>query len=604
MRCFAALLLFLVSAHSQAGQGYIWKDVQDPRLGNALFHLYQDKNFSGSIQIANDLALGKVKYQHDDAVLVQTMLNMAYGLHRSSGAKFSMLFNKENAPTDFKNYVWFYIAKIRYQRGNFADAENALTNVKGALPWELEQQLQFFTATLLMDRKEYGQAAKQLGEVRGRTSGVPFARFNAAVGFLKAKQKDKALPLLLEIGNNPGLTEEHRLLRDRANMGLGYLYLFENKNKQAVDRLERVRLDSLYSGEAMLGLGWAYYNLEQYDRALTVWGELSKRNVADISVQEARIAVPYTLARMGVYGQANKLYGEAMNSFKDEIKLLERITEKIWNSEYFESLVPANDEGEKGWNGDVENLTLDRESYYFTQMLAANEFQEAVKGFRDMRFLLMKFDQWDADLRTYELESKRWVAEVQARGTRAAQSNLGDRLLGMRIELDRITQQLEAAEQQRDVYALVTELERQQLDRVALLATQSLTAEQQERLRLVRGRLLWQVYGKFNERVRLMKLAVKDANAAVEVTGRQQANLAELVNGAVVTQREMASRVTLLRQKIKRQRPAVNAALQAMNEHIKKIAIADLDRRKESLSDFIAQAAYSVGQGFDPGGRK
>lgn len=604
MRWYLALLVSFACAQVQAGQDYIWKDVRDPRLGNALFHLYQDKNFTGSIQSASDLTLGRAKLQQDDTVLVQTMLNMAYGLHRGSAAKFSMLFNKESTPIDFKNYVWFYIAKIRHQRGNYADAESALANVKGALPWELDQQLQFLTATMLMERKDYSQAAKQLSELRGRTSGVPFARFNAAVGLMKSKQKEKAIPLLIEIGNNPGQTKEHRLLQDRANLGLGYLYLFDNKSKPAIERFERVRLNSLYSNEAMLGLGWAYYNLEQYERALAVWDELSKRNVADIPVQEARIAVPYTLARLGSFGQANTHYSTAMSSFKEEIKLLERITEKIQNSEYFETLVPANDEGDKGWNSDVENLTLDRESYYFTQMLATNEFQEAVKGFRDMRFLLMKFDQWDADLKTYEEESKRWVAAVQARGTRIAQSNLSDRLLGMRMELDRVNQQLEAAEQRRDVYALVTEQERQQLDRIELLAKQSLSAEQKERLRLVRGRVIWQVYSQFNERVRLLKVAVKDANAAVEVSGRQQANLQEIVQGSAAKQQTIANNIVQSRQKIKRQRPAVNSALQAMNEHIKKIAIADLDRRKEALSDFIAQAAYSVGQGFDPGASK
>lgn len=603
-RSAVALLMLMVAGGVQAGQGYLWKDVHDPRFGNALFNLYQDKNFSGSIQIASDLQLDRVKQQRDDAVLAQAMLNMAYGLHRTSGAKFSMLFNKDNVHPDLKNYVWFYIAKIRYQRGNNADAEGALANISGALPWELEQQLQAFSALLLMKRGDYAQSSKLLDSMRGKTGGVPFARFNSAVSYLQAKDKNKALPLLVQIGDGPAETDELRALRDRANLGLGYIHLFEDKNKAAIERFERVRLSSLVSNDALLGLGWAFYNLEQFDRALAVWGELSKRNVADVNVQEARVAVPYTLARLGAYGQASKLYGEAMASFKSELRMLDKISDEIKRGDYFAALVPANSEGEKGWSGDVENLTLNKESYYFTQMLASHEFQEAAKSYRDLRYLLMKFDEWDNDLVAYESESRYWVNEVQSRGVQFGRSSQSERLLSLRMEFERLKEQLAAAEQQRDVMALANEQEQAQLDRIAQLTPLAQDAAQRERLTILRGRVLWTIYSKFNERTHETRLQIKDAAAAFEVTARQLAQLTEAAVQTAADQRELGLRITTQRQKIKRLRASVSGALRSMDEHLRLIALADLDQRKEALTNFNAHVAFSVGQGFDPGGGK
>ena len=141
-----------------AGTEVKWKNVKDPILGDALFHLYQDKNLSGIIQLSADRQLGRVKLQKEEAELALTMLNLAYGLHREAASNLVTIQKRGNINKDISNHIWFYIAKIRYQRGYFAMAESALSQISGALPWELEQDLQLFMALLLLDR-EIGRAS-------------------------------------------------------------------------------------------------------------------------------------------------------------------------------------------------------------------------------------------------------------------------------------------------------------------------------------------------------------------------------------------------------------------------------------------------------------
>lgn len=609
-----ALLLcaaLFVAAGAQAGLEYKWKNVKEPHFGNALFNLYQDRNFTGAIQLAADMEMHKLKSQTDDAELAEVMLELSYGLHRASASKMVQLTSKETITEDFKNHVWFYVAKIRYQRGYFNQAESALANISGALPWELEQQLQAFMALLLMDREKYSSAANILTNMRGKTGGVPFARYNAGVSLLKAKDKDKSIALLEQVGLMQADNEELKNLRDRANLGLGYQYLFDGKSAEAIDRFERVRLKSLSSNEALLGLGWELYNQGKLDRALVAWSELAKGNVGDTIVQEARVAVPYVLSRLDAYGQASEQYDFALNSFKNEMILLDGIISSVKQGSFFERMVPANTEGEKGWNGDVSNLALVQESYYFTQMLARHEFQEAVKNYRDMRYLQARLDEWSNDINVFETSSEQWLRDIQVRSAQFSRATQASKIKELRDRRDAAAHELAEVEKKHDGVALASEKERSQLEmiaqieaRLALDADGARTDSLRSRLRVMKGRVLWDVYSKFNARVFELKNRIKEIDTAITEALSAQEHLLNAAKGAEYFQKSFDPRFTNARMKIEKLRPNITSSIQATEEYLKFLVLQDLEKRKVSLTSFIAQVSFSVGQGFDPGSKK
>ena len=64
---------------------------------------------------------------------------LSYGLHREAGEIFAQLIEK-GAPPAVRDRAWFYLAKIRYQRGYLAEAEEAIARIENNLPAELEEE--------------------------------------------------------------------------------------------------------------------------------------------------------------------------------------------------------------------------------------------------------------------------------------------------------------------------------------------------------------------------------------------------------------------------------------------------------------------------------
>ena len=75
----------------------------------------------------------------DDAELLRGGMLLSYGLHREAGEVFAQLIDKGAAPA-VRDRAWFYLAKIRYQRGYLAEALDAIDRVGNHLPPELRSR--------------------------------------------------------------------------------------------------------------------------------------------------------------------------------------------------------------------------------------------------------------------------------------------------------------------------------------------------------------------------------------------------------------------------------------------------------------------------------
>ncbi len=65
----------------------------------------------------------------DEAEVLRGGLLLSYGMHREAGEIFAQLIDKGAAPP-VRDRAWFYLAKIRYQRGFIAQAEDALGRIE------------------------------------------------------------------------------------------------------------------------------------------------------------------------------------------------------------------------------------------------------------------------------------------------------------------------------------------------------------------------------------------------------------------------------------------------------------------------------------------
>ncbi len=335
-----AAALAIGSAHAADPAEPAKRPVTAPHYGDTLFHFYQDKYFTAVTSLMVSQHFTRLTPHDDDSEVLRGGLLLSYGMHREAGQIFAQLIER-NAPPSVRDRAWYYLAKIRWQRGLPREAEEAIAKIGGKLPAGLEEDRNLLHANLLMARQDFAGAAavlRGMTDVKNPSQASHFARFNLGVALVKSGDVPAGSVLLDEVGRMPGANEEQRSLRDRANVALGFSALQDGRSEDARTVLQRVRLQSLQSNKALLGFGWAAANAKQHDLALVPWTELANRSVSDAAVLEAKIALPYAYAELGAYGQSLEGYQGAVSEFDSEQGALKESIAAIQSGKLIEGL--------------------------------------------------------------------------------------------------------------------------------------------------------------------------------------------------------------------------------------------------------------------------
>jgi tetratricopeptide (TPR) repeat protein len=391
------LLMVSHAAGARAGES---REVKEPHYGEVLFYFYQQKYFSALSSLMTSQHFERLGVHAGEGELLRGGMLLSYGQHVDAGRIFEQLI-EDGAPPAVRDRVWFYLAKIRYQRGYLAEAEQALARIEGKLPGELEDERLILHAFLLMGRQEYRQAADLLAGMRSKSDWAHYGRYNLGVALIKAGETDKGVALLEQVGNTPVKGEELDALRDKANVALGFTYLQGGWPDLARTYLERVRLNGLLSNKALLGMGWAYSARDQQESALVHWTELQGRNRLDVAVQESLLAVPYALGKLGAYQRSLEKYEEAIGIYVREMNRLDTSIAAIRAGKLTALFLQEDPIEEMGWFWKLERLPDAPESHYLEHLLSGHDFQEALKNYRDLRFLQARLDQWSSDVGIY-----------------------------------------------------------------------------------------------------------------------------------------------------------------------------------------------------------
>ncbi|MEP7298455.1 MAG: tetratricopeptide repeat protein, partial [Burkholderiales bacterium] len=255
-------------------------EIKAPHYGDTLFYFFQDQYFTSITNLMTSQKFERVGEHADEAEVLRGGMLLSYGLHREAGAIFAQLIEKGASPK-VRDRAWFFLAKIRYQRGVLPEAEEALSHVENNLPPALEEERVLLQANLLMARNDYTGAATTLAAVNPKAPGSRYARFNLGIALIRAGDVPQGTTVLDALGKAPAEDEEYRSLRDRANVALGFAALTNKQPAEARTYLERVRLKGMQSNKALLGFGWAADALKEPELALVPWLELAQRDVSD-----------------------------------------------------------------------------------------------------------------------------------------------------------------------------------------------------------------------------------------------------------------------------------------------------------------------------------
>jgi predicted Zn-dependent protease len=167
---------------------------------------------------------GRVSHHDEEAEILRGGMLLSYGLTKEAGQIFAKLIDSTSPKV--RDRAWFYLAKIRYQRGYLPEAENALAQVEDNLPEGLQEERILLQANLLMAHGDYTAAADILNGMSLKATSSRYARYNLGIALLKLdgtpRSIARGMAILDDVGRMPAENEEFRALRDRANVALGF----------------------------------------------------------------------------------------------------------------------------------------------------------------------------------------------------------------------------------------------------------------------------------------------------------------------------------------------------------------------------------------------
>ena len=584
-------------------------EIKDPYYGETLFQFYQDHYFTTLTGLMVSQHFNRVSHHSEEAEVLRGGILLSYGMHREAGAVFERLIDIGASPAT-RDRAWFYLAKIRYQRGYLPEAETALNHIGDALPDNLKEERGLLQANLLMARANYAGAIAVLQPLELTSVDATYVRYNLGIALIKTGSAERGFAMLDLVGVAPAGDEEHRSLRDRANLALGFSAMAANKNVDARNYFERIRLKSAQANKALLGMGWTSIAGKDYKQALVPWQELAQRDDNDTAELEAKLAIPYAYAELGAYGQSARLYNQAINSFSREDGELGESIDAIQSGKLTEALLAENPGDDMGWFWSIKALPNMPHASHLARVLAQHEFQEAFKNYRDLRFLTKNLQDWREKLKVFSamLENRRSAFAERLPQVMEQAQHIG--LPAMRDRQDQIAHQIAEDESGADdsgaayadgkqLAALARITEAQQLINQHPDASEFSAAN--DKVRLAHGALIWQLAQAHTERAWQAHKDMQDITEQLNHVEQLELELMHAQRDEPGRFDKFEKRIAAISQSLDTMIPRIATVQQEQQQVVQNIAIAQLSREKTLLVQYATQARFALAQLYDLG---
>jgi len=605
LACGFLLQFVLCLCTRSAGAGNAPSSVKDLQYGEALFHYFQQDYFGSIVCLQIAQQQGRLPNHAAEAELLLGGLELSYGLRDSATRIFRRLLAADSEPS-VRNRAWYYLAKAAYQRGASDQALEAIGFIDAEMSPATHVETANLHSLLLLQQGRNADAIGVLQDARSRKHWSPYLAYNLGVALLRDNRPVEGARALEKIGDSDADNEELRLLRDKANLALGFSLLQSGYAEQSRAHLERVRLDGPLSGRALLGAGWADADNGEYQRALTPWGELGGRDTTDPAVQEVLLAIPYALTKLQLHGRAVQQYNAGIATLMNERQRLDLSIRAIQHGELEELLAQQADGTDSGW---LERLGRHADSVIardLLALLAGHGFHEAAKDYRDLVFLQDNLEDWAASMTAFDdlLSLRRTRYEKQRPAAQRALED--DTLQNLQRRHAAISTALAGIESSGDPVGLADAEEARhwrsltamgkRIDKLAVTPQTLVLREKQQRLR---GILYWRLASDDRARLWEAKQQLADLDKRMQ---RAREGLAALRHADLDTPADFS----LFGRRIAAQKAAIAGLLartgrvrQAQGALLQRLAVKELERQCKRLDVYLMQARFALAQTYD-----
>ncbi|MGI9201281.1 MAG: tetratricopeptide repeat protein [Woeseiaceae bacterium] len=579
--------------------------VNDPQYGEVLFYFYQDDYFPAIVRLLSAKQQVQLTDHIEQADLLLGGMFLSYGHHLEAAGIFERLL-QDNTRPEVRDRTWFFLAKIWKQRGYLDKAEMALAQLSGELPDDMLREARMLQAQILIDSGRYGEAVAQLARWRGRSEWARYAQFNLGVALVRNGDVETASGILNDLGSMSPYNDETAALRDKANLALGYSLLQDGRPDAAKAPLQRVRLEGPFSNKALLGVGWADAELNNFERALVPWMELRGRDLLDSAVQEAMLAIPYGLSQLESISQAADHYLNAVEAFYEEANRIDRTIEFVESGDMFAKFLDEGPTDSSGWYYQIDDLPEGPETRYLYHLLATHTFQEGLKNYRDMNYLHENLVEWEQSIDVYSAMLETRLEAYENRLPRV-EATLGqadiDDMIARKLEYDVLLNNIERSN---DWLALATEEEFEMWGEITTLENSSALSanipeaqEVRDKIDLLKGVLQWQLERDFGDRLWQVRRNLRETGESLVETQRARRQIDETMRNEPIKFAGFSDRVYGLGPRIEAMKTNVDATMAAQREYLQSIAVTALHTQKQRLDTYTLQARFALAAIYD-----
>lgn len=541
---FGALSLFVVNpGGSFAAETAKKTEVADLRYGVALYHYYQQDYLSALSELMVADTRDGIHGHADNPELIAGGISLAFGMQNHAENVFRAILQDERRPQSVRDAAWFYLGKLHYLRGDLNAAAESFARVSKKFKPSLYAQMQALQINIAIRQMHFNDYNLKQLKRKELDTWTSYVLYNLGAAHARQGEFEIAQDFFRELTrlntqDDFRSQREQWALQDKAHNAMGYSYLAQKSYVAAISEFTQVRLDGAFSSQALLGYGWAAVASEEYAKALKPWQLLRSRSLIYPAVQESLLALPYAYQKMGANGEALAAYQKAEELLEGEIQLVRDMRETLTEEELLTLIGsdPVSADTLKEWakkasaeepgtvaaavTDDGQNwLKLDQTSIiktrsaYLSELFVQNQFQTSVLELRDLLRLQKLLQDWEPKLEIY----RDLLLEKQATRSRQEQqllnTKLADQERALIAQRDALEAKISGIETSQDFMALADDdsrelyplVERSQNTIARMKAAGQEAGDEETRLKMFGGILLWQAAQEFPGRIADLK---------------------------------------------------------------------------------------------------
>jgi hypothetical protein len=577
---------------------------EDLFYGQALYQFFQDNELAAITQlmVANERPR-QPGSQVDEANLLLADMYYGYGLYEESRELFAQLLSAE-IPSSVQNRVWFNLARLRYEQGYHEHARDLLSRIDDQLAPAIEAERKYLLTNLYLGNRQYDKAADLSNRIESESIWKTYASYNLGVALLEDGEYEKGKNILEHLGQMESTTPELLALRDLSNLSLGLMQLRLELPEPALQSLSRIRLEGPLSNQALLASGWAWYRLQQFDRAQVPWRLLLQNNAVDAATQEAILAIPANYAESGQDKLAIRHYQNAARQFDLQLELLSNAIRSIDANDLITAL---RENAILHDRADLQRLPPSSDvTPQLHILLASSAFHREIQRYQELLDIQHSLRRWGNSFPALELMLDERRLAFEENLPLLLESSSFDEFEQLSAQRDQYAARVEAIASSEDYLALAQaeELEHlQRLQRVAgsidKVSAQRNTAYQQDMHRLLSGLLHYQLATEYPARIWKTKKQLIQLDRALGETEYRVESLRQITER---TERNFAifqQRIGGQSQKIVALRERVAQLLGQQEKHINQLAIDAIRAQQQHIVQLRLNARFEIARIHD-----